>query len=99
MERYKPSNSNDPTAFPTHAKKKNNVGPKKQGQGRKGFKEVRKGICFNRNRFGHYCRESPNRKDAYGDDDNNKNPKNFKVNNNQGNNRFSNKGKINSPAA
>jgi len=33
MERDKPSNGNEPTTFFTHAKKKNNVGPRRQGQG------------------------------------------------------------------
>ena len=46
MERYKPSNSNDPTTFSTHAKKKNNVCPKKKGQGRKGFKEEREYVSI-----------------------------------------------------
>jgi len=44
MERDKPSNGNDPTTFSPHAKRKNNAGPRKQGQGFKpGFKEGRKG--------------------------------------------------------
>ena len=54
MERRMPSNGNDPTAFSTHAKMKNNANPKEQGQGRHGFKERRKGRCFNCNKFGHY---------------------------------------------
>eukprot|EP00253_Pinus_taeda_P026306 PITA_26306 len=33
MARDKPSNGNEPTAYSTHAKKKNNVGPRRQGQG------------------------------------------------------------------
>eukprot|EP00253_Pinus_taeda_P033904 PITA_33904 len=58
MERDKPSKGNDPIAFRTHAKRKNNVGPRKQGQGfKQGFKDGRKGRCYNHNRFGHYVRE------------------------------------------
>ena len=96
MERNKPSNRNDPTAFSAHAKRKNHVGPKKQGQGfKKGFKGGRKGRCFNCNRFGHYAKECPRKKDTPQDDDNNNNHNNFKGNGNQRNNRFNNKGKIN----
>jgi len=42
METVKPSNRNNPTAFSAHAKRKNNAGPRRQGQGFKpGFKEGR----------------------------------------------------------
>ena len=99
MERDKPSNGNEPTAFSTHAKRKNNVGPKRQGQGRKGFKEERNGRCYNCNKFGHYARECPHKKDTPRDDDNNNNCNDFKCNGNQRNNRFNNKGKRNAPAA
>jgi len=59
MERDKPSNGNNPTTFFAHTKRKNNVGPRNQGQGFKlGFKEGRKGRCFNCNRFGHFARVS-----------------------------------------
>ena len=96
MERDKPSNGNDPTAFSTHAKRKNNVGPKRQGQGSQGFKE---GRCSNCNRFGHYARECHHKKDTPWDDDNNNNHNNFKGNDNQRYNRFNNKGKRNALAA
>ena len=44
MERDKPSNGNDPTAFSAHAKRKNHAGPMRQGQALKmGFKEGTKG--------------------------------------------------------
>ena len=93
IPRGMPSNRNDPTAFSTYAKRKNNVGPRKQGQGRQGFKDGRKGGCFNCNRFGHYVRECSNKMDTPRDDDHNHN--NFKGNGNQRNNRF--KGKRNAP--
>ena len=93
MERDKPLNGNNPTAFSAHSKRRNNVGPRNQGQGFKsGFKE---GRCFNCNRFGHFTRECPHKKDTPRDDDNNNK---FKGNGNQRNNRFNNKGKRNAPA-
>jgi len=97
IQRDMPSNRNDPTAFSTHAKKKNNAGSNKQCQGRPGFKDGRKGRCFICNRFGHYARESPNKRDTPRDDDN-KNRNNFRGNNNQRNGRFNNKRKRNVPA-
>eukprot|EP00253_Pinus_taeda_P001599 PITA_01599 len=93
MELDMPSNRNDPTAFSAHAKKKNNVGSKKQCQGRSGFKNGRKGRCFICNKFGRYARECPNRRDTPHDDDNH----NFRGNNNQRNGRFNNQGKMNAP--
>ena len=56
-----------------------------------------KGRCFNCNRFGHFARGCPYKKDTPRDDDNHNN--NFKGNGNQRNNRFNNKGKRNAPAA
>lgn len=98
MERDKPSNGNEPTAFSAHAKNKNNVGPKRQGQGfKQGFKEGRKGRCYNCNKFGHYAKECPHKKDSPRDDDNNND--NFKGDGNQRNNKLNNKGKRNAPAA
>jgi len=91
-----PSNKNDPTTFPAHVKKKNNARSKKQCQGRLGFKNGRKGRCFICNKFGHYTRECPNRRDTPHDDDNNNN--NFRGKNNQRNGRFNNRGKRNAPA-
>eukprot|EP00253_Pinus_taeda_P009076 PITA_09076 len=71
MERDKPSNGNDPTAFFAHDKRKNNVGPRKQGPGFKPrFKEGRKGGSYNCNRFSHYARDCPHKKDTPRDDDN-----------------------------
>ena len=82
MDRDKPSNGNEPTAFSAHAKRKNNAGPRKQGQGsKKGFKEGRKGRCYNCNMFDHYDSVCPHKKNSPRDDDNN-NHNNFKSNGN-----------------
>jgi len=91
MERDKPSNGNNPTAFSAHAERKNNAGRRRQGQGFKpGFKEERKRRCFNCNKFGYFARQRPHKKDTPRDDDNN-NHNNYKDNGNQRNNRFNNK--------
>eukprot|EP00253_Pinus_taeda_P016392 PITA_16392 len=66
-----PSNRNNPTTFSIHAKKKNNAGSKNQSQGIPGFKNGRKGRCFVCNKFGHYSKECPNRRDTSHDDDHN----------------------------
>ena len=63
MELKMPSNRNNPTAFSAHAKRKNNAGSKKQSQGRPRFKNGRKGRCFICNKFGHYGKECPNRRE------------------------------------
>ena len=98
MERDKPSNGNNPIAFSAHVKRKNNVGPRRQGQGFKPrFKEGRKGRCFYCNKFGHFARQCPHKKDTPRDFDNHNN--NFKGNGNQRNNNFNHKGKRNAPAA
>ena len=97
MERDKPSNGNESNVFSSHAKRKNNAAPRKQGQGfKQGFKEGRKGRCYNCNMFGHFARDGPHKKDTPRDDDNNHN--NYKGNGNQRNNRLNNKGKRNALA-
>eukprot|EP00253_Pinus_taeda_P002446 PITA_02446 len=98
MELDMHSNRNEPNAFFAHAKKKNNAGSKKQCQGGPGFKNGRKGRCFICNKFGHYARECPNRRDTPHDDDNHNN-NNFRGNNNQRNSNFNNQGKRNAPAS
>eukprot|EP00253_Pinus_taeda_P002055 PITA_02055 len=99
MERDKPSNGNEPTAFYAHAKRTNNASRRRQGQGfKKGFQGGRKGRCYNCNMFDHYARECSHKKNSPRDDDNN-NHNNFKANGNQTNNRFNNKGKRNALVA
>jgi len=94
MEMDMPSNRNEPTAFSMHAKKNNNAGSKKQCQGRLRLKNGRKGRCFICNKFGHYDKKCPNRRDMPHDDDNHDH-NNSRGNNNQRNGRFNNKGKRN----
>ena len=93
MERDHPSNGNggDPTAFTGDAKKRNNGGLRNQNDGTTGPKG-RKGRCCTCNKFGHYAKECPNKRDSSKDDDNNK----FRGNGNQSNNRF--KGKRMAPS-
>eukprot|EP00253_Pinus_taeda_P032333 PITA_32333 len=69
LEQKMPSNRGNPTAFSTHAKKRNNVGSKGHFNGKPGSKGGKKGRCFACNKFGHCARESPNRRDTSHDDD------------------------------
>ena len=98
MERDKSYNGNEPTSFSAHAKRRNDAGPsnsRRQGQGsKKGFEGRGKGRCYNCNKFGHYARESPNKKNPPRDDNNN-----YKSNNNQRSNMNNNKGKRNAPTS
>jgi len=71
VEKEIPSNRSNPTAFSTHAKRRNNAGSKGHFNGKLGSKGGRKGRCFVCNKFGHYARECPNRRDtSHGDDHN-----------------------------
>ena len=70
MEYASNGNGSDPTVFTAHAKKKNHGDPRNQNHGRVGPKG-RKGRCYICNKFGHYAREFPNRRDSPKDDDNN----------------------------
>ena len=88
-----PSNRGNPIAFSSHAKRTNNYGSKGHFKGKTGSKGGRKGRCFVCNKFGHYVRECPNRKDTSHDDDQNHSRGNS--NHNQRNGRFNGKGKRN----
>eukprot|EP00253_Pinus_taeda_P029503 PITA_29503 len=94
VEQEMSSNRSNPTAFSAHANRKNNASSKKQRQGRPRFKNGRKGRCFVCNKFGHYARECPNRRDTSHDDDHNHSRGNFN-NNDQRNYRSNGKGKKN----
>ena len=79
-------------AFTARAKKKNNGGPRNHGRaGAQG----KKGRCYTCDKFGHYARECPNRRDSPRDDDNNNNNNN-QSNGSQRNNKF--KGKRKAPS-
>eukprot|EP00253_Pinus_taeda_P001802 PITA_01802 len=98
MERDKSNNGNEPTTFSTHAKRKNDVNPRRHGQGsKKGFKGRGKGRCYNCNMFGHCARECPHKKNPPRDVNHKNN--NFKSIDNKRNNRYNNKGKRNAPIA
>eukprot|EP00253_Pinus_taeda_P022616 PITA_22616 len=94
VEQEIPSNKGNPTAFSSHAKRRNDSGSKGHFKGKPGSKGGKKGICFVCNKFGHYARECPNRKDTSHDDDQNHSKGNFN-NNNQRNGKFNGKGKRN----
>eukprot|EP00253_Pinus_taeda_P004195 PITA_04195 len=88
------SNRDNLPAFFCHAKRRNNSGSKGHFKGKPRLKGGRKGRCFVCNKFGHYARECPNRRDISHDDDHNHSKGNFN-NNNQRNGRFNDKGKRN----
>ena len=94
VEQKMPSNRGNPTAFSAHALRINNVGSKGHFNGKPGSKGGRKGRCFVCNKFGHYARECPNRRDTSHDDDHNHSRGNFN-NNNQRNGRSNGRGKRN----
>ena len=60
-EQEMPSFKVNPTAFSSHAKRRNNFGSKSNGKARS--KGGRKGRCFSCNKFGYYARKCPNRKE------------------------------------
>eukprot|EP00253_Pinus_taeda_P030004 PITA_30004 len=92
VEQEMPSNRGNPSAFSSHAKRRNNSGSKGHFNGKPRSKGGRKGRCFVCNKFGHHTKECPNRKDTSHDDDHNHSRGNFN-NNNQRNGRFNGKGK------
>jgi len=94
VEQEMPSNKSNPIAFFAHSKRINNAGFKGHFNGKPGSKGGKKGKCFVCNKFGHYARECPNRRDTSHDDDHNHFRGNFN-NNNQSNGRFVGKGKRN----
>eukprot|EP00253_Pinus_taeda_P036683 PITA_36683 len=87
LEQEMSSNRSNPTAFSTHAKRRNNARSKGHFHGKPGSKGGRKGRCFVCNKFGHYARECPNRRDTSHDDDHNHSRGNFN-NNDQRNGRY-----------
>ena len=95
VEQEMPSNRSNPTTFSTHAKRRNNVGSKDHFHGKPRFKGGRKGRCFVCNKFGHYARECPNRRDTSHDDDHNHSRGDFNNNNDQRNGRSNSKEKRN----
>eukprot|EP00253_Pinus_taeda_P034667 PITA_34667 len=94
VEQEMPSNTSNPTTFSARAKRRNNAGSKGHSTRKSGSKGGGKGRCFVCNKFGHYARECPNRRDTSHDDDHNHSRGNFN-NNNQRNGRFNGKGKRN----
>ena len=94
VEQEMPSNRSNPIAFSAHAKRRNNSGSKGHFKGKPRSKGGRKGRCFVCNKFGHYARKCPNRKDTSHDDDHNQSRGNLN-NNIQRNDRFIGEGKRN----
>jgi len=93
VEQEMPSSKYNPTAFSSDAKRRNNSGSKGHFKGKTGSKGGRKGRCFIFNKFGHYARECPNKKNTSHDDDKNHSWGNS--NHNQRNGRFNGKGNRN----
>ena len=89
-----PSSKGNPAAFSSHPKRRNNSGSKGHFKGKTESKGGRNGRCFVCNKFGHYARECPNRKDTSHDDDHNHSRGNFN-NNNQSYGKLNGKGKRN----
>lgn len=94
VEQEMPSNRSNPTVFSAHAKRRNNAGFKGHFHGKPGSKGGKKGKCFVCNKFGHYARECPNRRDTSHDHDHNHSRGNFN-NNNQRNGKPNGKEKRN----
>lgn len=88
-----PSRKDNPTTFSYHAKRRNNFGSKGHFKGKIRSKGGKKGRFFVCNKFGHYERECPNRKDTSHDD--NENHSQGNSNHNQRNGRFNGKGNRN----
>ena len=95
VEQEMPSNRSNPTAFSAHAKQRNNARSKGHFNGKPRPKGGRKGRCFVCNKFGHYARECPNRRDTPRDDDYHNNSRGNFNNNDQRNGRSNGKGKRN----
>ena len=80
VEQEMPFNKDNPTAFSAHAKRRNNAGSKGHFHGKLGSKGGRKDRCVACNKFSHYVRECPNRRDTSHDDDHNNSRGNFNNN-------------------
>jgi len=68
-EKEIPALKSHPSAFSSHAKRRNNYGAKSKGKA--GPKVGRRGRCYNCNKMGHYARECPDKRDSHHDDDQN----------------------------
>eukprot|EP00253_Pinus_taeda_P032354 PITA_32354 len=89
VEQEMPSSKGNPIAFSSQPKRRNNSRSKGHFKGNPAPKVGRKGRCFVCNKFGHYARDCPNRKDTSHDDDQNHSWGNS--NHNQRNGRFNGK--------
>jgi len=86
-EQEMPALRGNPSAFSSHAKRRNYSGVKSKGKA--GPKGGRKGRCYNYNKMGHYARECPDKRDSHHDDDQNH------FQDNQRNGRFNGRGRRN----